>query len=104
MDCAAHGVPAPTVTWHSEHDDLIDNSNSNNNNNEPLVMVLPHNGSLHFRPFHAREFRPQVHAAAYWCRAQSQSGAIVSPRVKVRAGEFNQVTGQSFPGLLGTKF
>ncbi|XP_063241575.1 cell adhesion molecule Dscam2-like [Bacillus rossius redtenbacheri] len=43
------------------------------------------NGSLHFPPFSAEQFSPEVHVASYRCRAANPAGAVVSRDCRVRA-------------------
>ncbi|KAK3932609.1 Down syndrome cell adhesion molecule-like protein Dscam2 [Frankliniella fusca] len=52
----------------------------------PGLRRLLRNGSLHFAPFSADEYRAEVHATAYRCRASSSVGTILSRRVRLRAG------------------
>ena len=52
----------------------------------PLLQVLTHNNSLHFRPFSPSEFQHNVHDTYYRCRAMSESGIALSRRVRVSAG------------------
>ncbi len=96
MDCAAYGVPAPRVVWRAEPPGgagfvLRPGGGDQHQHHEaalPLVEVLPHNNSLRFRPFHAREFDPSVHSAGFRCEARSQSGAVLARRVRVKAGRW----------------
>lgn len=53
----------------------------------PRLRRMLHNGSLHLPPFAADEYRADVHATAYRCRAASSAGTILSRRVRLRAGE-----------------
>ena len=54
---------------------------------QPLIHVLTHNSSLHFRPFSPSEYQQNIHDAFYRCQARSESGIAISRRVRVRAGE-----------------
>ena len=54
---------------------------------QPLIHVLTHNSSLHFRPFSPSEYQQNIHDAFYRCQARSESGVAISRRVRVRAGE-----------------
>ena len=56
---------------------------------KPLMQVLSHNNSLHFRPFSASEYQQNIHDIFYRCQAKSESGVAISRRVKVRAGKFH---------------
>ena len=98
-DCAAHGVPAPLVTWHRLSDGMAipvglrsadedEEGDAATGGGVPLARALPHNNSLRLRPFHAREFDPSLHSEAeFVCVARSQSGAVKSRRLKVKAGQ-----------------
>ncbi len=77
LDCAAHGVPPPSVTWVSASAEEEENGLGGRGGRAArldgdLARVLPHNNSLWFRPFHAAEFRPEVHEAKFrWAAKQS---------------------------------
>ncbi|KAF4525976.1 hypothetical protein B566_EDAN000767, partial [Ephemera danica] len=43
------------------------------------------NGSLYFPPFPPEDYSPEVHAAAYRCRASNPVGSIVSRECRLRA-------------------
>ena len=82
LDCAAHGIPAPEITWRTDRGEVIPRSGAG-----PFRQVLPHNHSLWLRPFDAHSYRTDVHAAGYQCVARSQSGTVVSRTARVRAGQ-----------------
>lgn len=75
--CAAHGSPAPLVTWVLR-------------DGQPVAAVaglrqLPGNGTLYFPPFAGQYFRGDVHVTVYRCRASNAAGTIVSRDVHVHA-------------------
>ena len=78
LDCVVGGTPYPKVTWRFDRGVT---------HTTDLYTVLPHNRSLHFRPFHANEFDPAIHGSAVRCQAESQSGKIISRRIAVKAGK-----------------
>jgi hypothetical protein len=45
------------------------------------------NGTLVFLPFAAVQYRQDVHATVYRCRAHNAHGAIVSRDMRTQAGE-----------------
>ena len=81
LDCAAHGIPAPEITWRTDKGEVIPRSGAG-----PFRQILPHNHSLWLRPFPSHSYRTDVHAVGYQCVARSQSGAVVSRTARVRAG------------------
>lgn len=81
LDCAAHGIPAPEITWRTDKGEIIPRSGAG-----PFRQILPHNHSLWLRPFPSHSYRTDVHAAGYQCVARSQSGAVVSRTARVKAG------------------
>ena len=96
MDCLAHGVPVPEISWYlfsGLSKKLIDRKVVVNQDPKyttevtPLFHVLSHNKSLYFRPFSPSEFRQDIHDTLYQCRATSESGIALSRRVRVKAGK-----------------
>ena len=81
LDCAAHGIPAPEITWRTDKGEVIPRSGAG-----PFRQILPHNHSLWLRPFPSHSYRTDIHAVGYQCVARSQSGAVVSRTAKVKAG------------------
>ncbi|XP_034252490.1 Down syndrome cell adhesion molecule-like protein Dscam2 [Thrips palmi] len=75
--CAAHGDPPPTLSW------LLDDGSVAAD--VPRLRRMLHNGSLHLPAFAADEYRADVHATSYRCRASSSAGTILSRRVRLRA-------------------
>lgn len=47
------------------------------------------NGTLYFPPFRAEDYRKDVHATVYRCRAANLAGTIISRDVKVKAGKWS---------------
>jgi hypothetical protein len=94
LDCSAYGMPSPKITWlrfdptvkHPPITELVSSSGSYHTSSETVWQILPHNNSLKFRPFSPSEYRPEVHKASYVCKANSESGAILSRTVNVKSG------------------
>ena len=83
LDCSAHGIPSPRISWL-----WVKNHQSQNVvTNQDLVQVLPHNNSLKFRPFTPSDFDSKIHSATFQCKAESESGTTLSRKVKVEAGK-----------------
>ncbi|XP_077564303.1 cell adhesion molecule Dscam1-like [Haemaphysalis longicornis] len=76
LNCGALGQPAPRISWLREGAELVPL--------EGLLVVLP-NGTVHFPPFPASQFRQDVHGTTYRCRAANLFGAVLSTEVRVRA-------------------
>ena len=102
IDCSAHGVPVPEITWHSLSGGTNDLSHrwrplrpnpspTYESQISPLFRVLTHNNSLSFRAFSPSEFQHHVHDAFYRCQARSESGVALSRRVRVRAGKYHLI-------------
>ncbi|XP_047984714.1 Down syndrome cell adhesion molecule-like protein Dscam2 [Leguminivora glycinivorella] len=93
--CAAHGSPPPVMSWLGE-------------DGAPLTDIpglrgaLP-NGTLWLGAFSAAQYRSDVHAATYRCRAASSVGAILSRDMRVEAvmDESWEVRVQATHGVTG---
>lgn len=81
--CAAAGRPTPTVTWVP----ASDAAGTPNGDVGALRRVISDgsNATLSFPPFAATAYRPDVHSAAYRCRASSPAGTILSREMRLRA-------------------
>ena len=98
LDCTAYGVPTPKITW-LRFDPGIENPPLKElTSNQPhesgglgrgLWQILAHNSSLKFRPFAGSDYNPEIHKAAYVCKASSESGTVLSRIVHVKSGEGN---------------
>ncbi|XP_070065018.1 cell adhesion molecule Dscam2-like isoform X1 [Drosophila virilis] len=75
--CIAHGNPVPIVQWLDKENNPITSISK--------VQHIFTNGSLHFPPFAAEEFRQDVHWAIYRCTASNTVGTIISRDVIVKA-------------------
>ncbi|XP_026317872.1 Down syndrome cell adhesion molecule-like protein Dscam2 isoform X4 [Hyposmocoma kahamanoa] len=75
--CAAHGFPPPLLAWQLPDGTQVDSVSG-------LRQVLE-NGTLVFKPFAPAQFRQDVHAAVYRCRAHNTHGAIVSREMRAQA-------------------
>ena len=84
LDCAAHGVPSPTITWQEDSGQPVSSGAAPGETG--FLQVLAHNNSLWIRPFPAHLYRPSIHQAGYRCLATSESGRVLSRRVRVKAG------------------
>uniref|UniRef100_A0A8D8VVZ6 Down syndrome cell adhesion molecule-like protein Dscam2 n=1 Tax=Cacopsylla melanoneura TaxID=428564 RepID=A0A8D8VVZ6_9HEMI len=78
LDCSAEGTEPVTISWVTAAD------------NRPVspihgVLELLLNGSLLLLPFHASDYRHDVHAATYRCVASNTVGKLVSRDVRVNA-------------------
>ena len=54
-----------------------------------LYFKVMDNGNLIFPPFQASDYKQEVHAQTYRCRAENELGRIQSRDVHVRAGKFS---------------
>ncbi|XP_037298795.1 Down syndrome cell adhesion molecule-like protein Dscam2 [Manduca sexta] len=77
VSCAAHGSPAPLISWMSEDGAPVTDVPG-------LREALP-NGTLWLGPFSAAQYRSDVHAAVYRCRAASTVGVILSRDMRLEA-------------------
>ncbi|XP_028029944.1 Down syndrome cell adhesion molecule-like protein Dscam2 [Bombyx mandarina] len=77
VSCAAHGTPAPIISWMSEDGSPVGDVPG-------LREALP-NGTLWLSPFPAEQYRSDVHASVYRCRAASTVGIILSRDMRLEA-------------------
>uniref|UniRef100_T1JA71 Down syndrome cell adhesion molecule-like protein Dscam2 n=1 Tax=Strigamia maritima TaxID=126957 RepID=T1JA71_STRMM len=78
INCTAHGIPEPLVTWVRTDGSLV--------STVPSLRRVMADGSLVFPPFNADEYRAEVHTATYKCMASNKLGTVVSRDVNVKAG------------------
>lgn len=76
LNCSAHGIPAPRVSWRSSDGSGVDDV--------PRLRSVLGNGTILFPPFRAEDYRQDVHANVYVCVATNSVGVIVSRDVHVR--------------------
>ncbi|XP_072938506.1 cell adhesion molecule Dscam2-like [Epargyreus clarus] len=77
VSCAAHGSPAPAISWLTEDGVPVSDIPG-------LREALP-NGTLWLGAFSAAQYRSDVHAAVYRCRAAATVGTILSRDMRVEA-------------------
>ncbi|XP_045446589.1 Down syndrome cell adhesion molecule-like protein Dscam2 [Melitaea cinxia] len=77
VSCAAHGTPSPTITWLTEDGVPVSDVPG-------LREALP-NGTLWLGSFSAAQYRSDVHAAVYRCRAAGTVGTVLSRDMRLEA-------------------
>ncbi|XP_049878899.1 Down syndrome cell adhesion molecule-like protein Dscam2 [Pectinophora gossypiella] len=75
--CAAHGQPPPTLAWLHADGTALDTV--------PTLREVLDNGTLVFLPFSGAQYRADVHAAVYRCRAHNTHGAALSRDMRAHA-------------------
>ncbi|XP_071527560.1 cell adhesion molecule Dscam2-like isoform X6 [Panulirus ornatus] len=77
LGCLARGDPPPQVAWlNLDHSPVT---------NIPGVREVLSNGSLVIWPFSGTDYRQDVHAAVYQCRASNPTGVVLAPPTTLRA-------------------
>ncbi|XP_075984284.1 cell adhesion molecule Dscam2-like isoform X2 [Anticarsia gemmatalis] len=77
VSCAAHGTPAPVISWLTEDGAPV--------SDVPGLRSALQNGTLWLGTFSAAQYRSDVHAAVYRCRAASTAGTILSRDMRLEA-------------------
>ncbi|XP_068213179.1 cell adhesion molecule Dscam2-like isoform X2 [Palaemon carinicauda] len=77
LDCLARGDPTPQVEWLHLNQSPVTNI--------PGVREVLTNGSLVVWPFSGNEYRQDVHASVYQCRASNPTGIVMAPPTTLRA-------------------
>ncbi|XP_052750184.1 cell adhesion molecule Dscam2 isoform X2 [Galleria mellonella] len=77
VSCAAHGFPPPQLAWQQPDGAQLDDV--------PGLRQVLDNGTLVLLPFPAAQYRPDVHATVYRCRAHNAHGAILSRDMRTQA-------------------
>ncbi|XP_038220869.1 Down syndrome cell adhesion molecule-like protein Dscam2 [Zerene cesonia] len=77
VSCAAHGSPPPVISWLTEDGVPVSDI--------PGLRQALSNGTLWLAPFSAAQYRSDVHAAVYRCRASASAGTILSRDMRVDA-------------------
>ncbi|XP_077559684.1 cell adhesion molecule Dscam1-like isoform X2 [Haemaphysalis longicornis] len=77
VSCSASGQPRPTLGWTNESGSPLEQLAG-------LRRARP-DGTLEFFPFRGEDYRQDVHATRYRCRASNALGAVFSRSVHVRA-------------------
>ncbi|XP_042221235.1 uncharacterized protein LOC121865751 [Homarus americanus] len=77
LGCLAKGDPPPQITWlNLDHSPVT---------NIAGVREVLNNGSLVIWPFSGTDYRQDVHAAVYQCRASNPTGVVLAPPTTLRA-------------------
>ncbi|GFT49889.1 down syndrome cell adhesion molecule-like protein Dscam2 [Nephila pilipes] len=79
IPCTARGDPIPTLRWETRDGNPV--------KDVPGLRHIRPDGSLVFPPFHADNYRQDVHASVYRCTAASSAGVIGSRDVHVRGSK-----------------
>ncbi|CAG9581983.1 unnamed protein product [Danaus chrysippus] len=77
VSCAAHGSPAPTITWLTEDGVPVSDI--------PGIREALPNGTLWLGAFSSAQYRSDVHAALYRCRASGTVGTVLSRDMRLEA-------------------
>ncbi|XP_013149682.1 PREDICTED: Down syndrome cell adhesion molecule-like protein Dscam2 [Papilio polytes] len=95
VSCAAHGSPPPTITWLSEDGVPV--------TDVPGLREVLENGTLVVSAFSAAQYRGDVHAALYRCRAAGPLGTVLSRDMRLQAvmDVSWEVRVQTTPGAAG---
>ncbi|XP_076306911.1 cell adhesion molecule Dscam1-like isoform X2 [Tachypleus tridentatus] len=76
IHCRADGQPPPIVQWMVENRNVV---------RKGKLQEITSDGSLVFKPFHANDYRSNVHSAKYKCVVTNVVGIIRSKDIQVRA-------------------
>ncbi|GFW05563.1 down syndrome cell adhesion molecule-like protein Dscam2 [Trichonephila clavipes] len=79
IPCTARGDPPPTLRWETRDGNPV--------KDVPGLRHIRPDGSLVFPPFHADNYRQDVHASVYRCTAANSAGVIGSRDVHVRGSK-----------------
>lgn len=71
----------PSIFWHKSDGEVISETSDG-------LRYVRSDGSLVFRPFDVKNFRPDVHTTSYRCVASNDNGLLGSRDVHVEAGEY----------------
>lgn len=82
VTCNAGGSPQPSIVWHKSDGEVISESSSDG------LRYVRSDGSLVFRPFDAKNIRPEVHSTVYRCVAHNEHGTLGSRDVRIEAGKW----------------
>ncbi|KAL3223438.1 hypothetical protein MRX96_004847 [Rhipicephalus microplus] len=77
VSCSASGQPRPVISWTNESGSPIDHI--------PGLRRGRPDGTLEFFPFRGEDYRQEVHASRYRCRASNTLGSVFSRSVHVKA-------------------
>ncbi|CAN7986538.1 unnamed protein product, partial [Ixodes hexagonus] len=79
VSCSASGDPRPVLSWTNESGSML--------GPVPGLRRTRPDGALEFFPFRGEDYRQDVHAAVYRCRAANALGTISSRNVHIKAGD-----------------
>ncbi|CAN8026901.1 unnamed protein product, partial [Ixodes persulcatus] len=85
VSCSASGDPRPVLSWTNESGSPL--------GSVPGLRRTRPDGALEFFPFRGEDYRQDVHAAVYRCRASNTLGSISSRNVHVKAVEPRNASG-----------
>ncbi|EEC11924.1 netrin receptor DSCAM, putative [Ixodes scapularis] len=85
VSCSASGDPRPVLSWTNESGSPL--------GSVPGLRRTRPDGALEFFPFRGEDYRQDVHAAVYRCRASNTLGSISSRNVHVKAAEPRNASG-----------
>lgn len=79
IQCSAHGVPPPSISWFTKEGLPVPDL--------PGLRYVRPDGSLVFAPFPAEAYSAEIHGTVYRCQASNRLGTALSRDCIVRAGE-----------------
>ncbi|KAL1425932.1 hypothetical protein MTO96_018709 [Rhipicephalus appendiculatus] len=72
VSCSASGQPRPVISWTNESGSSVEHI--------PGLRRARPDGTLEFFPFRGEDYRQEVHASRYRCRASNTLGSGVQPK------------------------
>ncbi|XP_050040426.2 cell adhesion molecule Dscam1-like isoform X3 [Dermacentor andersoni] len=77
VSCSASGQPRPAIGWANESGSPLEHI--------PGLRRVRPDGTLEFFPFRGEDYRQEVHASRYRCRASNTLGSVFSRSVHIKA-------------------